>query len=158
MKLGFEKSKEDPMLYLKKEDENFIFLVVYMDDLLILANALTLVVNIIQEFKRPFEIREWRTIDKLFEMTLEDNGDEIKIHNQPTVKWIFQISRWNNASQKICHYLLDWIGPTTEILDDANPYWQLIGALTPLENTVKPDLCYLVNYLPRLMHKPTPLL
>lgn len=90
-------------------------------------------------------------------MTLGEDGVDIKLHNQATIEVVIKLFKMEDCKVTRTPQPagLSTANNNGEVLDDATPYSQLIGALMHFSSTVRPHLCYSVNHLATFMHKTT---
>lgn len=156
-RLGCTKSDADQNLYLLKSQKGFVILLVYVDDIVLLSSSKACKEKVIEAFEREFEMRVADRIDKFLGITIEDNGDTVKMHNAPMVDRIlkyFNMTDCRAATTPLPAGLDLSMGEKNEVTE-TTPYRTLVGALMHLANTVRPDIAFSVNYLARFMHKPT---
>lgn len=79
--MACEHSKADPILYVLKRENHFVFLMVYLDDILIFSNMQVELDEMVGKFSNQFEIRESKTIKLCPDTSIEDSDDMIKMHN-----------------------------------------------------------------------------
>lgn len=133
-----EKNNADPRLYLSKRDSSFMFLVVYVDDIMLMSSSSTAADDVIRSFSEKFEIRVTKGTDRFLGATVQDNGNSVELHTDPTVKHIlefFQMSSCNPVSAPLPAGL-DLTVDAGKSLSDQTPYRQLLGALMHFANTV----------------------
>lgn len=154
---GFVQSRADPTLYLKKNGKSFIILVIYVDDVLIFSDEQIQIDKIIDHFERDFEIRKSKPIERFLGVTIEDEGNEVRMHNEPMIMRMLKSFNMENANPSATPLPsnLDLMEEGSSPLPDQTPFRQIVGSLMHLSNTVRPDICYSVNYLARFMHRPT---
>lgn len=75
--MGCVKSETDPTLYLFKTGKEFSFLVVYVDDVLLIGNQQWLLDKVIERFSKTFEIKVSKKIDRFLRMTINEDGVEV---------------------------------------------------------------------------------
>lgn len=89
-------------------------------------------------------------------MTVEDDGNDIKLHDQPMAELVLQFFKIEDCSPMVTPLpvALDLAANNGEVGKNSTPKKQRIEALLHLSSTVRPDICYPVSYLARFMHKP----
>lgn len=88
---------------------------------------------------------------------MEENGGNIKLHNGPVIKRLLKHFQRENCKPAVPSLSagLELSKNAEDVLTDPIPYRDLIGALLHFSNTVRSDICYVLNYLPRFTHNPT---
>ncbi|KAL4018675.1 hypothetical protein IC575_022291 [Cucumis melo] len=154
--LGFQQSKVDYSLFIKGENDSFIDLLIYVDDIIVGANALH-----IQELKRAlnqkFILKDLGPLKKFFGLELARNS------SGP-----FQLSQRHYTLQLIEDAGLLGAKPTSVLMDpttklnasnkdilyDATPYKRLIGRLLYLTIS-RLDITFSIHKQSQFMAKPT---
>lgn len=157
VKYGFVESRADQTLYWKKDEKSFIILVIYVDDILIFSNNQSQIDEEIDNFSKEFEIRRSKSIDKFLGITIEDEGDQVRMHNEPMIIRMLKYFNMENSKPTGTPLPsnLDLEDNGSSPLPDQTPFRQIVGSLMHLANTVRPDISYSVNFLARYMHRPT---
>lgn len=88
-----EKSEADLFLYSNCKEAGFVFLIVYVDDMVRVGNSQSAVDRIISNFKERFEIVVSQKIGKFLGITVEDRCSNLKLHNEPMVNLAFEFSK-----------------------------------------------------------------
>lgn len=159
-KLGFEASQADPSLYIKDYDNTPIFLLVYVDDILIFTPSLVAAGRVRDSIRDKFDMRDLGSASFFLGMELERN------RHDNTIK----ISQPRMTTELIKKYGMDDAKPKsvpmspaiklvkTEPNDEAAtnfPYRELIGSLLYLSVCTRPDIAFAVGALARHMSKPS---
>lgn len=150
----FIPSKADPCVYNGKFEWNKIYLIIYVDDGLILSTSKQAINRILTELKSNFEI----TLGNVncyvgIEIVRDIEAKTIFIHQSSYIKRILQ--RFNMLDTKIKEIPAD-LGVSlvsTGANDNRNNilYRQAIGSLMFLANVTRPDISFIVNYLSRFI-------
>lgn len=89
--MGCKQSKADPTLYVLVTGKDFVVLVVYVDNIVLLVNVLLAVSRFIIYFKKHFEIRILEKIGKILGMTVEDRRSEVWFQNKPFIESLLKV-------------------------------------------------------------------
>lgn len=84
--LGFTRSTADRTLYLLKKGIDFVFDIVYVDDILILSNSQSVVDEIVRTFQASYAIMVSDRIERFLGMSIIDGGNEVHFHNEPMIE------------------------------------------------------------------------
>lgn len=95
--LGCERCEADQMLYIYRFDNQFVFLVVYVDDILMVADDEASFEWVLDAFRACFEIRATRVVDKFLCFTVDDKGDEFRLHNAPMINKMLEDFKMPNC-------------------------------------------------------------
>ncbi|KAL6346371.1 hypothetical protein AAG906_033167 [Vitis piasezkii] len=138
---GFISSKSDTSLFIYKHSDNFLLLLVYVDDLLIIGNNAPLIQTLIRDLQNRFSLKDLGLMKDFlgFEVLRTTNG--------------FHLTQSNSYShecspQTSCNFQPCIFYPTL--------YRNTIGALQYLTHT-RPDIAFVVNKLSQYLQQPTKL-
>jgi hypothetical protein len=147
MSLGFTKSKFDPNLYFKIENDGPIILFLYVDDLF-----LTYEENIITNCKKnlvvEFEMKDLDPMHYFLGIEVWQSPEEIFLYQGKYVVEIlkrFNMMDYKSMSNPIETNLKLLVDNLLEIVD-VTLYRHMIGSLMYLMNT-RPDIFFVVNTL-----------
>jgi hypothetical protein len=153
MSLGFNKSVADPNLYYHIVGDEYLILVLYVDDLF-LSGSESLIVECKRALASEFEMKDlgmmhyflglevWQRTDEIFPSQGKYTVEILKKFGMTDCKsmptpMVMNLKKMNEASSD-----------SGEI--DPHLYRQLIGSLMYLVNT-RPDICYAVSVLSQFM-------
>ncbi|XP_019154248.1 PREDICTED: uncharacterized protein LOC109150719 [Ipomoea nil] len=152
---GFTSSKTDVSLFYYSTGESRVFLLVYVDDIIMMGNDSKLIDTLLHRLSTAFKIRDLGTPGFFLGIEMVSAGDSVVLSQ--------------------CRYMTDLIGrfgmvdckllstpaavtksviPSDELFDNPMQYRRIVGALQYLTITM-PDLAYVVNRLCQFMHTPT---
>jgi transposase InsO family protein len=158
--LGFRASEADPGLYISTGEGSTIYLLVYVDDILIAAPLLSDVDHVKKELMAAFEARDLGEISQFLGMKIERDRANKQI----------KISQALMTAELIARYGLEEANPRAiplspsvrlaqgegSFLDKtAYSYSQLVGSLMYLSVCTRPDISFAVGVLARFMANPT---
>lgn len=160
MEIGFVRSYADNCLYLYRERNVLIILIVYVEDIKIAGNDGTKVTEIVDLFSHEYTIRVDKGDSKFLGTPIFENDDYVQLHHQIYITDL--LAEYNMTTCKPAHTPLpSGLELSSKSTEDGGetmekrPYQQLIGSLLYLENTTRPDISYAVSYLLRFMSNPT---
>jgi hypothetical protein len=151
---GLSQSGYDPCLFYRHKNGTYIYILVYVDDLLTVTNDHQQVEEVINRLRNS-------------KITINDLGEPSKLIglqvSRPSPHTVL-ISQESYAKSKIEEFHLDTakdrsspaIGPlqTTEPCGTNTPFRQLIGSLQYLASGTRPDIAYSVSSLSRFNNNP----
>ncbi|KFK33814.1 hypothetical protein AALP_AA5G063400 [Arabis alpina] len=154
--LGFNNSLADTSLFVLQNGNTLVYLLVYVDDILITGNSTSGIQHILQLLADRFSIKDPEELH--YFLGLEAHRTTLGLHiNQR--KYILDIlHKYNMTNAKpvmtpmATSPKLTLHGGTN--LSEPKEYRTLIGSLQYLAFT-RPDIAYAVNRLSQFMHKPT---
>lgn len=155
LKLKFERSKNDYCLYVRKTNNNVVYLLVYVDDLLLIGNSIDEIEIVKSLLKEEFEMKNLGNIDVYLGVKVVRNIEncEMKIHQKSFI--LNLLKRFGMENSNCCDTPME---PKLYLTKDSNeeltkkPYKELIGCLMYLMLTSRPDLSVSVNYLSRFQN------
>ena len=157
MKLGFQRSENDLCLYTKCSENSKIYVLLYVDDLIVAST------NGEEEFKKNLEkrfaMKDLGPIKSFLgiEITRNRSAKTLKLCQKKYIESL--LNRFGLASCKGAATPMEAKTKiqknfeTDQMLVD-EPYRQLVGCLIYLTNT-RPDITYAVNYFSRYQDHPT---
>lgn len=157
--LGLKSSSVDPCIYHKTYDGNILFILIYVDDLLLFFNNEEIGKEIKQKLKCKFDMKElggahhfvgWRIIQNSLrnEITIDQTAYIDKV-----------LERFKMSDCNPVHMPCD---PSVKLISTENkeniltdiPYQEAIGSLLYLSQGTRPDICFIVNKLSSFNNKP----
>lgn len=157
-RLGFRRSLSDPCLYVKGSESSQIILVLYVDDLLVVSRQLKAVEAVKRCLSSEFEMSDVGEVRTFLGMRIDRDveGRSLRISQRVFLENLlrrFNMSECKAASTPIECRLRLKKGEEAERTD--KPYRELIGCLTYVTLTSRPDLCAAVSYLSQFQSCPT---
>ena len=156
--LGFKRSAHDYCLYVRFKNSNTMYLLLYVDDVLIAGSSLDEINILKNELSKEFEMSDCGELKYYL-------GTVVKYDRNVGIMKFNQIKSINKLLQDF--RMEDCKGARTPMekglqLSEAssnetstNPYRELLGRLMYLMLSVRPDLCYPVGYLGRFQQNPS---
>ncbi|XP_019160714.1 PREDICTED: uncharacterized protein LOC109157268 [Ipomoea nil] len=152
---GFSASKTDVSLFYYSLDGCQVFLLVYVDDIIMLGSCATLINTLLCRLATAFKIRDLgkpsfflgiETVDTSAGVILSQRHYMNDILNRDGMVDCKPLSTPASTTQPVT--------PSNEPFDNPTQYRRIVGALQYLTIT-RPDLSYAVNRLCQFMHTPT---
>lgn len=152
IQLGFNRSQSDPCIYTFHSNIYIIYVIIYVDDILIICNDLKEIRRLKQKFSSEFEMKDLNELEFFLGMKIErDISDSILKISQ--LKYIEKIIK--NFNMEHCKPISTPMEPGLDLSkieekENTNkPYRELIGSLMYLMLCTRPDISYAVGYLSR---------
>lgn len=157
---GFKASDADPSLFTLHNKKTNIYLLVYVDDILIAGSDTTAVNAMKERLLKTFKGRDLGEITSFLGINISrDRGKkELKIDQKGMIKDIIKEFNMEDAKAKSTPMStsLKLTKIEGEALDkEKYPYGTLVGKLMFLAVATRPDLAYTVGALTRFMASPT---
>lgn len=155
VKYGFKQSQADNCVYIGIFDGVKVFIIIYVDDGLIVSSSSSMIKKIIEYLKQAFKIKELN-LKYFVGIEIIKRNNCICIHQRDYVEQIikkFCMSDSNSASTPADANVV-----ITKKLDESIvnfPYREAIGSLLFLSSVSRPDISFAVNVLSRYVNNPS---
>ncbi|XP_019191054.1 PREDICTED: uncharacterized protein LOC109185568 [Ipomoea nil] len=152
---GFLSSKTDVSLFHYSAGASRVYLLVYVDDIIMMGNDSVLISQLLQRLSTTFKIRDLGAPSFFLGIETLEVQSGLLLSQQRYMKDIL-----NRAGMMDCKPLATPVAvtqpvtPSDEPFDNPTQYRRLVGALQYLTIT-RPDLSFSVNRLCQFMHSPT---
>ena len=162
MKLGFVRNRADPCLYKRTNSKGIIFLLVWVDDIVILAESQALVDEFVETMNNKYTIKDLGTLSFFLGIEFKVGNHSVKMSQSGYCQTV--IDRFGQQSATVSKLpcvpnIHDELRANVNApkLDRAKTtrYRELVGSLIYLEQITRPDISFIVNILGQQMHSPT---
>ena len=154
--MRFSQVKSDNSLYMKKGIHGTVFILVYVDDMLITGDNSEEINRIVHKLDQNFAIKDLGELKKFLgiQVIRKTNG-ELILSQQNYITEILQRANMHKANPLPTPMIsnLRLSKHKGEAIDNAKQYRSIIGALQYATIT-RPDICYSVNKLSQYMQNP----
>lgn len=147
--LGFKRSQADYCLYSWQKGELVVFLIIYVDDMLLVGNATDFMKNIVTKLSREFKMKDLGPVERFMGLNIHVSRDVVKIDQIHYIDKI--LLKFGMAECKPIGTPMEVslkLQPGTNYESNL-PYRELIGSLMYLAMGSRPDLSFSVGYLSR---------
>jgi len=156
LKLNFKHyDLDDATLFVKKVGKIVVYLLVYVDDILMTGNNESYISSIKKELGKSFEITDLGYVHYYLGIEVTQHLKSIFISQK---KYIGDLLNWFGMT--VCNPLTTPMEQNLKLtsiegkeFEDATKYKQLVGSLNYL-TTTKPDISFAIGILSRFMQKP----
>jgi hypothetical protein len=154
----FTQSQADPCLFTKNEDDDTIFILLYVDDLLIASKKETKINEIIKTLEQNFEIKNLGDVKYYLGIGIQRNQNGHFELNQ-TNKIVELLERFHkkdfvpSSIPMDTSYLKE--DDNSDLMEDNSRYRKAIGSLLYIATVTRPDIALAVNLLSRKNENPT---
>jgi hypothetical protein len=155
--LGFKASVADTSLFILSHGSITVYLLLYVDDIIITGNSSTAVSNIISQLSTAFELKDLGPLRYFLGLQIDYKKGGFFVHQRKYLTDLlhkFTMTDCKAASTPIATTPI-LTSTTTDLLSDPTPYQSLVGALQYATFT-RPDITFAVNRVCQFMHKPSP--
>uniref|UniRef100_A0A2N9JB37 Reverse transcriptase Ty1/copia-type domain-containing protein n=1 Tax=Fagus sylvatica TaxID=28930 RepID=A0A2N9JB37_FAGSY len=156
--LGFSASVADATLFVLHHGSTTVYLLLYVDDIIITGNNPTAVSDIITQLSTAFELKDLGPLRYFLGLQIEYKKVGLFVHQH---KYLTDFLHKFHMTE--CKAATTPIAPTpslstttTDLLSDPTPYRSLVGALQYATFT-RPDIAFAVNRVCQFMHQPSTL-
>lgn len=156
--LRFQRSENDRCLYVRGKDESKLFLLLYVDDILIISRNLVDIEKVKKRLAAEFEMSDLGSVKNFLGMRIDRNVKDrvLRISQRSYLESLlrrFGMEECKPVATPIECRLKLTKGLETERTNQ--PYRELIGCLTYVAQSSRPDLCVAVNLLSQHQSCPT---
>jgi hypothetical protein len=154
--VGFTASLADPSLFVYKNGSTVIYLLLYVDDIILTGSASAAIQALIRDLAQAFELKDLGPLKYFLGLQVEYTTSGLLVHQAKYATDL--LVKHNMSTCKPCS--TPFVPSSTSVLTESSflsdplSYKSLVGALQYLTFT-RPDLSFAVNSLCQHMHQPT---
>ncbi|XP_031262353.1 uncharacterized protein LOC116120540 [Pistacia vera] len=155
LELGFEESKVDCSLFTLCTNTFKLFVLVYIDDIIITGSSSSAIISFIDSLKENFHIRDLGQLSYFLGVEAKRSNKGLHLWQAKYISDLLESTKMQGAKPLAC--------PTTSgmklssnagtLQSDPTEYRRIVGALQYCTIT-RPDISYAVNQLCQFMHNP----
>ncbi|KAG8475425.1 hypothetical protein CXB51_032251 [Gossypium anomalum] len=157
--LGFHASKADPSLFVRTSSSDCLFLMVYVDDIVITSNATTAIDNVVMQLHHKFALKDMGHLNFFLGIEVQRKSQELFLNQK---KYILEILKKAGMLGAAVTFT-PMVSTPKLVTSDGSPsfidshlYRSVVGMLQYLCIT-RPDLSFCVNKLSQFMNSPSEL-
>jgi hypothetical protein len=154
--LGFHASTADPSLFTFKANHDTLYLLLYVDDIIITGTSPSLITNLIHRLQTTFELKDLGPLHYFLGLQLHYHSTGFSVHQTKYASDLLHRFAMTDCKPSSTPY-----SSTSRLtkdqgtpLVDPTSFRSLVGALQYLTFT-RPDLSFAVNQVCQFMHSPT---
>ncbi|KAJ0697300.1 putative RNA-directed DNA polymerase [Helianthus annuus] len=156
LQLGFHGSKTDPSLFILNSSGLLVYLLVYVDDIIITGNHSGAVSNIIERLDSLFALKDLGQLHYFLGVEVIHKNSDLVLSQRKYINDVIHRAGLTDCKpistpMSNSHVLLPDDSPP---LDDPSRYRQIVGALQ-YATLSRPDIAFAVNRVCQFMHAPT---
>uniref|UniRef100_A0A2N9EKF8 Reverse transcriptase Ty1/copia-type domain-containing protein n=1 Tax=Fagus sylvatica TaxID=28930 RepID=A0A2N9EKF8_FAGSY len=154
--LGFSASVADASLFILHHGSTTVYLLLYVDDIIITGNNPTAISDIITQLSNAFELKDLGPLRYFLGLQIDYKKVGLFVHQHKYITDLltkFHMTECKAASTPIAT-TSSLSTTTTDLLSDPTPYRSLVGALQYATFT-RPDIAFAVNRVCQFMHQPS---
>lgn len=153
--VGMERLKSDPCVYIHKNDQNFLVIGVYVDDLFVLGTSLNIIDSVMAKISSEINLKESNT-STFLGIKINTSFDKITISQEEYIDKILMKYNLQNCNPTKTP------GSKTQDLytyeesqqTDVNKYQEMLGSLMYVSQGTRPDITYCVSKLAQFSKDP----
>lgn len=156
IQMGFNKSENDPCLYIRTKESELIYLLIFVDDIILSGKNLDDLLTVKNVLMSNFKMKDKGDLKNFLglEITRDRDKGELKISQTRYCEKI--IDRFGFESCVPSNLPIE---PRLSIKPEGSltefPYRELIGSLMYLMIGTRPDISFAVNYFSKFQENPT---
>jgi hypothetical protein len=153
--LGFSEARSDTSLFIYRRGADTVYLLLYVDDIILTASSQQLLSRVIDALKKEFAMKDLGPLHHFLGMSVQRRGDALFLSQQQYALDI--LARHGMTDCKPCSTPVDTCAKASAdggpAVADPTNYRSLAGALQYLTFT-RPDIAYAVQQICLHMHDP----
>ncbi|GKV49990.1 hypothetical protein SLEP1_g56708 [Rubroshorea leprosula] len=155
---GLVNSRSDCSLFIYNKSGIIIYVLVYVDDLLITGNSTAFISDLITKLGQKFSLKDLGELSLFLGVEAVKTSAGLFLSQHRYINDLLQKSKMDGAKTVATPMSSSGLSPQSgsPLLSDATAYRQLLGSLQYLSLT-RPDISFAVNKLSQYMHCPTEL-
>ncbi|XP_020684057.1 uncharacterized protein LOC110100751 [Dendrobium catenatum] len=154
--IGFHISSADPSFFIYNQHGIHIYLLIYVDDILISGSDSQFISNLLQQLQQKFQIRNLGMLSQFLGITFTRSPTEYHLTQQSYLEQLLSNAAMSSCKPLTTPLLLKW--PTDPNLQanytQQDHFRHIVGSLQFLTNT-RPDIAFAVNKICQHMHQPS---
>jgi histone deacetylase 1/2 len=156
--LGFVPSKADTSLFYYNGGGYSVFVLVYVDDIIVASSSSGAVDALLADLNQEFALKDLGNLHLFLGIQVERDKDGLLMSQEGYACDVLKRSGMDNSKpmdtpmssiEKLSLYSRNILG-----LEDSTRYWSIFGALQYLTLT-RPDISFAVNKVYQFLHAPT---
>ena len=151
LQLGFQASKTDTSLYYTLKGP--IYLLIYVDDKLILSPSLLQIRQLIDSLATHFKLKDLGPSSRCLGVELQPHQNGFLLTETQCTVSILRILKMENCKPLPTPCLITCSTTSTKLVDNPHLYRRIVGALQ-YHNFTRPDIAYAVNQACCSMYSP----
>ena len=162
LKIGFKRNRADPCVYRRNDHRGIIFLLVWVDDIVILGDSQKVVTDFVKQLGKQYQIKDLGKLSYFLGIEFKQNNHHVQMsqaHYCNTVLKRFGYDNCNSSKlpcvKDVHSVLKENINSPKLDSEGTTKYRELVGSLIYLEQITRPDISFIVNILGQQMHSPS---
>lgn len=158
--IGFSNSKSDQAIYFATRDNVKVWLVLYVDDILIISTSTNAINDVMRVLSKEYRMKDVGKVNEFLGITIDYDRNEGTMTLSQSSKIEKMIKRFGMENCKGVATPLDksyttFLNQNRQLTKEAFPYREAIGCLLYLAMCTHPDISYSVTFLSKFCEEPT---
>ena len=160
LKIGFTQTNADLCLYMQRSTEGIMFLIIWVDDIIILSNNVKMVNVFKEQISKEYSVKDLGQLKYFLGIEFSVTERSVQMSQSGYCKTILErFGMMDSKPMKIpCEKNIHdelRAHANSPLLPDATKYRELVGSLIYLQQVTRPDISFITNILGQQMSKPT---
>jgi hypothetical protein len=153
--LGFTASSANPSLFTYKSHNEILYLLLYVDDIILTGTSPPLITNLITKLQQTFKLKDLGPLHYFLGLQLQYHEVGFSVHQTKyATDLLTKFDMTNCKPSSTPYFSLSRLNQTQGTpLPNSTHFHSLVGALQYLTFT-RPDLSFTVNQVCQFMHSP----
>ena len=155
---NLDQSKLDPCVFIRKTNKETLYVLIWVDDVIMSGSSLAVVNNFKANFGSTFKIKDLGVLKWFLGIQFDVSDSVIKMNQSLYVQNILNRFNMSNCAPRTLPCdpsVYQLLAEKSEPMKDPTKYRECVGSLIYLMGGTRPDLAFVVSLLSRFMHKPT---
>ncbi|XP_071695972.1 uncharacterized mitochondrial protein AtMg00810-like [Rutidosis leptorrhynchoides] len=154
--LGFQGSKTDTSLFIDSNGNTLLYMLVYVDDIILTGNDTKEIDRVVQSLSRSFAVKDMGNLSYFLGIEVTRNGNDMILSQRKYIRELLESADLSNAkpvSSPMTTNAKLALGDSATF-DNPVQYHQIVSALQYVTLS-RPDIAFAVNKVCQYMHCPT---
>lgn len=156
--MGMKQSLNEPCLYFKQNGNIYLFVLVYVDDILVASQERGLITKFKNELSKEFDLKDYGLAKYMLGIDIRRNDNVIVLSQQNYIESLLKRFCMENCNKCATPMEINSKRKEEEKCSDESseawPYRELIGCLNYLANATRPDIANAVSKLSQKVKNP----
>ena len=160
LEIGFIRCNADLCLYRKETQHGIVFIIIWVDDIVIVSNSFQLVKEFKIQISKKYTVKDLGVLKHFLGIEFNVTGESVHMSQSAYCKSILERFGMTNCNpikipcEKNIHDELR-AHKDSPIFEDPTKYRELVGSLIYLQQVTRPDISFITNILGQNMSAPT---
>lgn len=152
LSINFKRSNYDYCLYLGSINNKQTYIILYVDDILIFGENITIINEIKENLNKRFKMKDLGKVNKYLGIEIKYYDKQISLSQQDYIESLAHKYNITDCRKTETPMEINLKLDLATKLNEKLKYRNLIGALSYIANGTRPDISYAVNFLSRFQN------